>query len=317
MIQFAAYDQLMEFAFECGIEQREIDRIIEGEALKFKIRVVGESWGKQVDYRGAHFVIKTQDAVDTIYKTIYKIEIYHRLLELMVKVDIEEGSSWFHFDLNDALRVITAGMSGKEKLFLGIILALVLGGAYTSGNVFSYLAQKEANAVSIEAIQALKEVALEHEETIRKMEDPARALINSMSEDDLIQTPATGELVSKDVIKNLYPRRPRTQPEVHNIDGQFWIKEIKFLENRMMVILEQNGFSFKTYTEMLDPESYREFFNQIQQRSDEQGLPFQMDLQVSIKHTPKKIMYGSIMGVGFPRPDRNIYAIKDLLDLDQ
>lgn len=134
-IQAASFDDVFSLVLQ-SIRGEDISRspLLDGR-FNFSIRISGERWSGDIDYRIASFLLKTQNQIIAIYNKYsekkIRIDSLHNNYEgLIIKLRIEDGSTKIFFYIERCIKhfsEMVKGMDSKDKKNCIIAIASITG----------------------------------------------------------------------------------------------------------------------------------------------------------------------------------------------
>lgn len=271
-----------------------------GESVDFNIIVRGDSWNRKLDVRSARYILQLTEVLKDIAEDI-GVEIDPSCL--LVKIDLREGSGDWLGDLKEFAKSTFTPMTPKQT-FITLILAMGCATAYfVHGNVAKVQELEAHERTKIEAIQALRNVAEENRSVYSYYEKPVKNLVNSLGKDDTLQI-AGSEEIGKQEAKKALLKQVRSRESTTYADGEYVLTDINYKQGELIIFIEQDGIPVKAYTSQLSDEDKAALFDAVKVKQFEEDLPFTMNFQINIHYTQKRILFGSIIGLGGPRADR-------------
>lgn len=304
MVKIKSFDELIDYAVKCCIENEIIEDIEFDEKLNVRIIICGESWSEYVDYRCANYIINLQNEINKIIKEYVaggSAELKYYKKQAIVKVKVNKGSSLINVDVSESVRCIMGAMTNTQIFTL---CAIALAGAIGYFSFSKWLQYREKILAKAEDEATKKELIGLFGILNKKFDDlekPIRSLIQGMEPDDKITLPGSSEPLPYYDVKHLYPRNPRTRNIEGPIDDKYLITDLK-LETPVHVTLEKGGISFKALVALPD-NMVADFYKTLEEKHKNEEMPFSLDLQIHASVTERKINSAIIEGIGKPRED--------------
>lgn len=325
MRRLDSLDDLFEYASillgdQAGFEPVELG----AKSYCFKTTVSGESWDNCLDVRHARYVQALQQSLEELYIEAGASE--KPLDESpLVRVRLERGSSDMWPELFQFLSGIVTPMTDVQT-FITIMTGIAgLTGCLAWGRHLTFKSEKHRADSSNAALS-------EHEETKRRIfepliayasnnpglsaigEKPVRSLVASMGDNDTISfDEKEGTQIPRADAKKSLPRSPRSVAQTSYADGEYLLEKMDYSQGELVLYLAQDGISVRTYTTELSTEDTDALFKDIMTRQKTEELPFSIAVQVNVRHTPKRIQHGSIMGLGPARSDKSHRELSQIL----
>ena len=288
-----------------------------------RIKLVGEQWDGEIDYKVAEFVVKLQKELITIYNehTDQKIRYNTRVMEdagLRVTVKVEKGCSLFTINLDGWW----ANMESEHQLVAILGVAAIF--AIPAGIFFwrKYSAQEKSAEASIELAKIEKQAELENkiqsriQDEVRQKEASAMVgkalqmvgqassymyfLASKMQPNDNmtindVQVQAND---AKQLFRSVVPSEERQDGSRYFIDGEYVVTAINREKEEVKIRISDRIRKFSlTWLEGVDLEN---FYKNCAQRKNDQPLP-PMNLQLTAFFKGGIFQHGFIQGVGSRR----------------
>ena len=136
------------------------DAFILAPEANIQIKLEGEQWDGELDYKVAEFVVKLQKSLIALYneQTGGGIKYNTRLMDaegLRVTVSVEKGCTLFNIDLAGWWK----NMESKHQLAAIVVTAGLFAGAYAGVSIYGHMIQKDV--ATIEADRRLEQARIE------------------------------------------------------------------------------------------------------------------------------------------------------------
>lgn len=290
--------------------------------LKSSLHVIGKSWDAKVDKRIASYVLSMQSTLDDIANE-YAPDVKDKLP--FIKIEMKEGSTIAECDLTEIIKAVIEKMDSGDILW-SIAIALF---CYTGKAMWNrYQERKEKKDCKQE--ETIAEIARQDTlrvvfDTLRKIVDddpnrfasyerPIKNIVGKMTTGDSIKLDISTEAISFEDIKHCYPKRPtKNEEQTTYADGIYTIKSRNYDEGNIVLELEQENVLVKGYLWQLDETDLASFIDSLNHLEKTAELPFEMNLQINIIHTSKRIKYGIIIGEGLPRVGKKCVKLTDII----
>lgn len=272
---------------------------------KIPIRIQGVTWDKRIDVRSAQFVRGLQRELNDFCQNYPEILGSQAPL---LKVAIRDGSGILDPDFWALIREALPNMNKNTAAVL-ITLILTLGGYQAWDRYWASQDEARKQEVTVQAVQGLRDVAMQRGLDPVKTERPFKKLTTSLADDDRISVaggPILPGIEAKQIVKI---RSPRTTEVITPCDGAYILEKLDLTGQAPVLELSQGDFSVKAYLEHLSPEAKQGLLDFIDERLENRQA-VSLNLQIDVRYTGKKVKYGSIVGVGTARPsmDHNTLA---------
>lgn len=324
----ASFDELIEYTAQ--VIRKEADYVpveFNAKTLIAPLRVDGDEWEKRIDVRHAHYILTLQDELDKLLNEVNpSIRDDERPL---VKAEVTEGSSQLNPDFLDFAKCLVTNMTDTQTFIVAVLGICGAAGYFGYARYLdSVVRRAESNDKKDVEVAALEQ----HEETKRKMleplvniadsdpakyahyERPVTKMVRMLEEDDQIAFVGEGYISAEEAQKNTKPRRsPVLAKTVSSCDGEYLLLSENYSLGELILYLEQDEVQIKAYTSVLDTDEQRKLAQTIAERKLQEELPFSLNLQLSVEYTAKGLKFGSVVGIGDPRPDREHKTLRELL----
>lgn len=307
-------DELIVYAGDVLSKKRAYEPIeFDHAELKFSARIEGEGWGKRVDARLAKYLLSLQDSFDDLLEEVGPDEYPERPPRVLMEV--KEGSSIPDIDISGIAQAIFTNMTPENTFITTIVAIAAASGAYvwarwrkskeTLADSEERVKQLEIHEkTKLEAINALRVVAENNAARYQPYEKPAKVLVSTMEEDDVVSFSDGDEMDKEEARKSMPKRLPRTEAQTTYADGEYTLEDINYTQGEVMLVLSQDGVPIKAHTNQLSNDDAEKLFTDIQKRQLSEDVPLSIDIQMNVHHTSRRINFGSIVGVGNPREDK-------------
>ena len=308
-MNIASWDELIDVSIKSLTDQIQPVEFKFDKKLTLTIRVCGESWGGFIDYRGAQFILDLQKSLIKTYKELSGSEVALQDLNrsINVKVKIEEGSSIFNIEYEEALKAMFNKLSGNQITLIATLAILCGTGYFTYSKVLEekhkhlqVMEDKKLEKDVVDTFAATMDRALDLIER-KDLEAAPRKLTRKLDDKDQIQLPGREPMQAETVIKNIYPKKPKMNPESDIFDGTFVITKLDMTKEPIQFKLEKDGHEFWADAELSATDIKRITKNLENALREKKGL--NLDLHLFIVYDKKKIRSAAIVGTGEPRPD--------------
>lgn len=323
-IQIRSIDDFVAFlivAGDCG----SLWKLVDLDTLSVKIPVVikGPDRDGRLDVWGADFLKNLQKSIRWTARELGGVNLSSRKYAL--RQTIIKGSDESKTDYTKVIRAAISKMSGQQMLTVTIIGILCATG---------YFCFKEYNKEKIEAmrIQCREQIEgrrMSHYEKIinqlnksnrtlirefagalreakgissdmgRDSEKPIRAYIKSMRRADSIQVDNSEPFAKREAISRLDALPDKTIFSVQG-DGSYVLHGVEFLGGKQTIKIGQGEEKTNAFLERLDEKIRDAILEAVEHTLDTQYQQ-EMNLQVDIYFTEKKVSHAVVIGVGEPR----------------
>lgn len=310
MKTIASYKALFDYALELLVNDAAPEPLDLQDSLNFDLIVCGKSWGNFIDYRGAQYIVQMQKAVNKTFSEAYLVDTEEELKFLkektIIKTRLKEGSSIFQVDIVEALKVLFANMTDPQPFWFSTIAVLTIAGCYSlkkhleikKHTLSTNLEIEKLNTAVKQKIISLFEKACD---IIIDRERPIRTLINKLDEQDTLLFSHETKPLSLKELRERYPRQQRLQTKTDYIDDTFAVRDIRYEDDGVFVMLEKGALKFKALA-ALNTAEIENLYAKIKEKHAAGEVPFELDLQVTAQYTPREIKAAAIIGTGAKRP---------------
>jgi hypothetical protein len=315
MRQIATIDELFTYGVNVLSEREEPQDVRLSDQFNFHVRLHGNSWTGDVDFRLAGFVVELQKKINYLCSLAYDqritlSDVPLRFSDFLVKVEVGSGSLEAYAKIKDILQACLSNMESKHILVLGVML---IAAVLVSSGVDRYFVYKERELAANgqqEQARMVGSFILENTALIADMQRPKRALVNRMEEGDRIEFPEFNTSYSAEEARQVFKiSRERVDSERAYIDDSFTVTAINFKTD--VVELTSGNISFRATLENLNQNDIRILHDRIREARAEHRLPI-VDLQVTAAVKRREITAAVVFGVG-PRRQGAV-ALADVVD---
>ena len=234
----------------------------------------------------------------------------------MVKTTIQQGSSDMFPDVIEFAKAMITPMTPQDT-FIAVMTGIgAVAGYFVFKRWMDHKSEKaqltEHEQTKRELIRALHANAENNPDKFANYEKPIKSLIATLDEEDALSVGGSPLIPPKEA-KKATPKRRRSKSRVTYADGEFLLNEIDYSLGEMILHLEQEDVRLKAYTSQLDEADAQGLFNEISERQLVEELPLELALQMNVQHTDRAIQYGSIVGFGDPRADKDHKLLSEIL----
>lgn len=302
-------DELIEYA--SSVISKETDFIpvrIIADKISFRVKIEGHEWNKNVDVRHAKYIISLQDCIDDLIEDYGAPGIEAE--QKIVKVEVNEGSSDMLPDITSVVKFLVTPMT-PEHTFVSVTIAILSLAGYFAWKRWVDYKQETAALSEHEQTKRAMLAPIIAERTVRDAEfspyeRPVKTLVSTLEDEDRISFTGIGDVkATKEEAKESLPKKRRSEEQTSYADGEYKLNNIDYSHGELILHLEQDGQSIKAYTSQLSDEDAANLFSDIADRQLTEDLPLSLTLQINVKHTAKRIKYGSIVGTGEIRPGKH------------
>lgn len=308
-VQIGTLDELLAFMWEVseGMAKPKDAELLEG-CASMPIRLQGATWDKRIDNRSAEFVLGLQRVLDEF--CIQHPEVFGDNAPLL-KVAIREGSGILDPDFWALIREAIPNMNAKTAAVL-ITLIVTMGGYQAWDRYQTSQDNARAQEVSVQAIHAMRDIALQQGMNVAKAEVPFRKLANQLDETDRISVADGPVLPAKEAKKAVKNSTGKTAEVVVPCDGSYFLERIDLTKSMPVLELSQGDYKVKAYLEHLSDSEKKAFLKMIDDRLEKKQGSLLFNVQIDVRYTGKKVKFASILGVGNPRKDMTHKQLSDL-----
>lgn len=300
MPEIRTFDELLVFMGQVVAgEQRIEDLTLATDTMLVEVHVEGESWDQRIDFRGARFVQSFQKQVDALYK---RFATHLPGEPPTIKVQVQEGSNVLSPELIELARhaINIMGATGvTASVLFGIACAAGLAAYWRRQQSVD---QAQMRDVALQSVESLRLVAMQNNINPIHAEKPFRDLAKSLGEEDTISVGGREPLGGAELRQLVSTRSPRTQSEAFPCDGTYLLKKIDLTAQPLILELSQGDHDIKALTELLPREAAQQLLDLVKEKQGREELPFEISLQMAVRVTGHQIKFGSILGIGDPRP---------------
>jgi len=304
------FDELISFMWQVSNDEASLnDAIFHDGCASIPIRVEGVTWDKRIDARGAKYVQELQNELNAFFKK------YNNLFNEdapLVKVAVREGSGILDPDFWPILKEAIKKMPPKLTFTLLMTFMACSTGYAVYTRYESAQEQSREHKVAIEAVRALKEVALQNGFESTKATKPIRSLVKSLDTEDKISVAGSGAVGGDEAKKALEQKRTRSQEISIPCDGKYILEKLDVTHSVPVLELSQDGFPINAYLEHLAPDTKEALIKTLKDRLEIRKEPAILELQLDVHTTAKKVKYASVVGTGAPREAKSHRRLKDL-----
>lgn len=323
MKQIKSLDELLVYAGAVANKSATYEPIeLVGEDFALSARIDGNEWDQKIDVRLAKYVLLLQDSFDGLLEEYGDEEAFEEPLK--VRLEVHKGSSIPWAKIVDQLQHLVTPMT-PEMTFISVMTAIAAIGGYYFFSRYRDSADKkmeiEGEAAVLDkheetkrqAIDALRTIAELNQTAFRGYEKPPAHLTRCLEEGDTIEFAGEPPLAAE-VAKKMAPKKlPRTPSETTYADGSYLLKRINYTEGEPVLDLAQGPHEIKGYISQLSDEDAKALFDGIRMRElSGEKLPMTLAVQVNVSHTARNFKFGSIVGTGAPREDRQHKTLADI-----
>lgn len=278
--------------------------------VAFSIVVRGKGRDARIDARSAAFVLDLQKELDTLY-TQYP-DLPRRAP--LIKVKSSEGSTKLTPDFTEVLKEAIQHMPPQ---YIAGLIALAIAGA-TGYYIFAkYMdARKEGKTLeyynkALETVaSAVQQATLAGYEPMR----PIRRLVQGMKKDETVAVADSELLPKKEVAPQVrLPKADTVTRYVHG-DGEFSLLGLSLKHAVPGLLISQDDKQTTALLERLAPEVKERLLQVLENRLDQQQVPYFVNLQIDVYFSGSRIQYAVVVGVGAPRPGLRHFALAEIPD---
>ena len=298
------------------------------------IKLTGEQWDGEFNYRLAEFVLKIQHEVINIFnkcsdKKINITSLRSGYSELIVNVRVDRGCTSILVKFENILRYlakIVDGMDSKDKLkaitrfslcaFAGATIIIGAGRYFdTQIKIAEINAQKEIKIEDEKTKQHLAEIIQESKRSVPAAMAPMEYLAKQMHGSDTMKV---GEnQYSKPQAEETFRTTPSTKeavaPQTYKVDGEYDINSADFKKGS--ITASKEGITRQLNTRSLS-EDEKTALHQIYRDAElANTYPRKIGLQVNVMVKDGEWGGGMVMGLGEKRPGS--MSIREAMDLSR
>lgn len=304
------FDELVSFMWQVSNDEASLDDAIFHEGCaSIPIRVEGVTWDKRIDARGARYVQELQNELNAFFKK------YNSLFNEdapLVKVAVREGSGILDPDFWPILKEAIKKMPPKLTFTLLMTFMACSTGYAVYSRYESAQEQSREHKVAVEAVRALKEVALQNGFEAARATKPIRSFVRSLESEDRISVAGSGVVTGDEAKKALEQKRTRSQEVSIPCDGRYVLEKLDVTHSIPVLELSQDGVPVNAYLEHLASDTKEALIKTLKDRLEIRKEPAMLELQIDVHTTSKRVKYGSVVGTGAPREAMNHRRLKDL-----
>ncbi|GAB1254603.1 hypothetical protein [Desulfovibrio falkowii] len=296
--------------------------------FNFSIRISGERWSGDIDYRIALFLLRTQNQIISIYnkyseKKIRINSLHNNYDGLILRLRVEDGSTKIFFYIERCLKHLSEmakGMDSKDKKDCIVALASIAGlsvciglGSWLHFSTQADIAKHQIQAnVEIAKIDAQKNAKIEDEETKRLLAEVAREsvkhtgslvasveyLAKQMGQKDEMHV--GGRSYTRPEAVAAFKQSPNVEDGVIErsfiIDGGYDITDVGLEDGNIMIKID--GKKRKVITRLL-PEQQKDYLHKLYRDSEiVNTYPRNVPLQITVIIKDGKWQEGHVFGIG-------------------
>ncbi len=317
-------DELVSYAYLLTEGKAELEPVtIEAEKLIVPLEIDGEGWDKRITTTHAKYILDLQGKLDALIDQ-YAPDVRDREEQPMVRAEVKDGSCEILQDLKEIITPLVSNMTDTQS-FVAVMTAIIGTCGYLAWSRWAkYRSEHDDRETELQQLTA-------HEETKRQMlqpflekansdpenyshlEQPLKRLYKTLGEDDAIALVGEGYIPAKDVSKIKPPRAKRTEKKSVACDGEYQLIKADYSRGEYILHLFKDGVPLKAYTSALDDDDQKKLTQLIADKTnEEESYPFAISIQVTVEYTTKGILRGDIVGLGAPRPEKDIKLLSDL-----
>lgn len=316
MKEIRTMDELIEYASLIVNKELNFEPVnIIANNISFQVKIDGEDWDNLVDIRHAKYIFALQECVNDLLEEYGPQNIDED--SKIVKIEVRSGSSDILPDITEIVKMVVTPMTPEHTFVSAVIALLSMTGYFAWKRWVDYkqdgaaLSEHEqTKRVAMNALIATRNV---RDAEFAPYEKPVKALVGSLKENDTILFPGSSEIsATRDEAKDALPKRRRSEEQTSYADGEYILNNIDYSHGELILHLSQDDQAVKAYTSQLSDDDAKDLFDDISARQLTEDLPLSLVLQINIKHTAKRIKFGSIVGTGQVRPDKHHVRISTL-----
>lgn len=302
-------DELIEFMWKVseGKAKPGDAELVEG-CASMPIRLQGVTWDKRIDNRSAQFVLDLQRELKAFCQQ--NPDVFGGDVPLL-KVAIRQGSGILDPDFWALIKEAIPNMNAKTAAVL-ITLILSMTGYQAWDRYQTSQDQARTQQVAVQAIQSMRDVAMKEGLDPVKAETPFRKLTRQLADTDQVSVAGGPVLPAKEVKQLVKAPKTRTPEVAAPCDGEYHLEKIDLTKPMPVLELSQGDYYVSAYLEHLTNAAKKDFLKSIDDRIESQQAPLILKVQIDVRYTGKKIKFGSIVGVGSPRPNMDHKKLADL-----
>ena len=283
----------------------------------YNISLKGDSWSKYIDIRHTKYIESLQDTYSDFSSDLFDSSDN---IDTYVRICVTEGSSDIEHELKGFLQKAAEKMTDKQ-VFCSIIFAIASAAgyfvydSYTTHNadVQKEISKNEVEKERLKVFNNMHEQSIKGNVQISAIERPIRTLVGIMDNNDSVYIDNKQISISRDDVKRNLQTVKRSSSKIAYCDGDYQLQRIDFSLGEMILYITKDGIQIKAYTTMLDDKDDAKLSKMIEEKRKSEDLPFALPLQMNIEYTEKRIKFGTIVGIGSPRPDKDNKPLSNLL----
>lgn len=280
-------------------------------SLAIPLRICGPGWDGRIDTRVARYVIDLQSSADDLLQDCgYDIDIKGKP---QVHASIKNGSTELVPDLIEVVKVALTNMTPEQTFILLSSGLAAITGLTLISRILTHRSENQALSTHEETKRQMLDVISKQldERQMASYEKPTRSLVTrAASADDRLLL--EGEKIDITEARKMFPRQKKSEQTTSYADGEYLLTKIDYSLGELLLFISQNGHEIKAFTSQLSEEDQDKLFQEIATRQKTEALPLPISLQLNVHHTTRKFKYGSVIGIGKPRQEKQQNSLADI-----
>jgi|GEM_PF-3762625 len=276
--------------------------------VAFSVVVRGEGRDDRIDARSAAFVLDLQKELDTVYAQY--VDLPRRAP--LIKVKSSEGSTKLTPDFTEVLKEAIQRM--PPEYIAGLIALAIVGttGYYVFARVMRARQDDRTHEFYNKALETVSMVVQQAVQDGHEPMRPIRRLVQGMRRGETVAVAGGEPLTKREVAPQVrVPRGEQVTRYVHG-DGQFSLLGLSLKNAIPGLLISQGNKQTTALLERLDPEVKENLLAALENRLDQQQVPYFINLQIDVYYTEARIQYAVVVGVGAPRPDLRHFSLAEI-----
>ncbi|BDQ33342.1 hypothetical protein [Pseudodesulfovibrio portus] len=261
MVAIQSIDGFIDSAVALLNQEIEIDEVEISDDFICTITINGDEHKGYVDYGLAKFIVLLQKNARSIIRSctqdVPRSEQKRMISDVKVRVKVNEGSTVVDILLDYLFGGAVQNMTGEQAIYAILILCSTLCGM----NGLSVISEIKKKAKDEETKQRFANIAEKLIEELPKINEPMRALANSLTKDDIISLPAIEAPLNKDEMKDLYKDIDLKSVQTIYIDDEYEILGVSL--DKVFVTVKKGKAKFSASTKMLNGASKQQLYSAV------------------------------------------------------
>ncbi|MTJ92822.1 MAG: hypothetical protein F8N36_08170 [Desulfovibrio sp.] len=287
--------------------------------FNINIKLNGDQWNGEFNYKLAEFVIRIQRQILSIYNQSNNKKLTFASLrsgydELIVNVRVDRGCTFVKINIENCLKYIAKIADGMDSSHKTIVLCsffacVLIGSCYVYGKnadtqieLAQINAQKEIRLAEEKTRQQYAEIVTEGKRAVGHLVEPMEHLASSMRGSDTVTVgeKSYSKPEAEEVFRSVKKVESAVAAKTYKIDGEYDITDVALKQRSIVVVKE--GKRRTISTRFLSDEEITHLHDIYREAQIVDNYPRNIDLQINLAVQDGKWDSAMVVGLGEKRP---------------